>query len=144
MNIIFLDIDGVLNNQNYIINNKKDIDESKIIILKELVDKTHALIVITSAWRIIKKEYERLNEIFNKYELKIFDKTKSLQGKRGLEIKKYLNEHKKISNYVIIDDEIFEDYDDTILQNLVKTSFYQEGLTQEHIYQAEKILLKKR
>lgn len=42
-----------------------------------------------------------------------------------------------------MDDEIFEDYDDYLLKHLVKTSFYIDGLTEEHIEQAKIILNKK-
>lgn len=65
-NIIFLDIDGVLNSNKYFdsISNKEcinpvdrlmlDIDVSKVKILLEVINKTNTKIVITSSWRRMK------------------------------------------------------------------------------------------
>lgn len=113
MKIIFLDVDGVLNSQNYLLNSNNKISNSinpkKITLLKEIVDETELI-----------------------------------RGKRGEEIKLYLPKHPNIDNFVILADEIFEDYDDYLLKHLVKTSFYIDGLTEEHIEQAKIILNKKR
>lgn len=112
MKIIFLDVDGVLNSQNYLLNSNNKISNSinpkKITLLKEIVDKTELI-----------------------------------RGKRGEEIKLYLQKHPNIDNFVILDDEIFKDYDNYLLKHLVKTSFYIDGLTKEHIEQAKIILNKK-
>ena len=61
--IIFLDVDGVLNSQSYYIewmrrrrvgvdydNSEKEIDESCVKNLKEIVDKTGAAIVLSSTY----------------------------------------------------------------------------------------------
>lgn len=113
MKIIFLDVDGVLNSQNYLLNSNNKISNSinpkKITLLKEIVDETELI-----------------------------------RGKRGEEIKLYLQKHPNIDNFVILDDEIFKDYDNYLLKHLVKTSFYIDGLTKEHIEQAKIILNKKR
>ena len=63
MKIIFLDIDGVLNSDEYFdkiknlnINGiENDIDISKIILLKKSLDETGAKIVLTSSWRYTRK-----------------------------------------------------------------------------------------
>lgn len=47
MKIIFLDIDGVLNYEN----SKSKVEEEKVKLLKEIVDKTGAEIVLSSDWR---------------------------------------------------------------------------------------------
>ena len=52
--IIFLDIDGVLNSVKYDRERtEKDgnIDETRMVLLKELVDGTNAEIVLSSSWR---------------------------------------------------------------------------------------------
>lgn len=139
MKIIFLDVDGVLNSQNYLLNSNNKISNSinpkKITLLKKLVDETNSNIVVTSAWRLSKN--------FQIHALKIQDETELIRGKRGEEIKLYLQKHPNIDNFVILDDEIFKDYDDYLLKHLVKTSFYIDGLTKEHIEQAKIILNKK-
>lgn len=146
MKIIFLDVDGVLNSQNYLLNSNNKISNSinpkKITLLKELVDETGSNIVVTSAWRL-SKNFQILKNVFQIHDLKIQDKTELIRGKRGEEIKLYLQKHPNIDNFVILDDEIFEDYDDYLLKHLVKTSFYIDGLTEEHIEQAKIILNKK-
>lgn len=76
MNIIFLDIDGVLNSINYFIDNHSkvlelyqskdwndynsliikrammDIDKNKLRILKEIIDETGSYVVVISSWKI--------------------------------------------------------------------------------------------
>ena len=144
MNIIFLDIDGVLNYLNYfkyihnqVINYNKtninniltkllEIDINKLLILKELCLITNSKIVITSSWKIL-NNYPKIEEYLIKY-IPIIDTTKYLYNQRGLEIKNYLKNHPEITNYVILDDDIFPDYDEELLYHLIHTNFYNEGL----------------
>ena len=93
------------------------------------------------AYNILKFENKQLNTVDLLKE--IVDETELIRGKRGEEIKLYIPKHPNIDNFVILDDEIFEDYDDYLLKHLVKTSFYIDGLTEEHIEQAKIILNKK-
>ena len=37
-----------------------------------------------------------------------------------------------MNDYIILDDEIFPDYDENLLNHLIKTSFYEDGLTEKH------------
>ena len=63
MKVIFLDIDGVLNSDEYFdkIENlnvqgiEREIDVNKIKLLKRAVDETKAKVVLTSSWRYTKK-----------------------------------------------------------------------------------------
>ena len=53
----------------------------------------------------------------------------------------YLKEHDEITNFIIIDDEVFRDFNE--LENyLIKTDFYNDGLTEEDAEEAIKILKK--
>lgn len=54
------------------------------------------------------------------YEGITFEKTPFLENKRGKEIKQWLSEHKDIEDYVLLDDEIFKDFDEEILSHLIK------------------------
>lgn len=119
MRVIFLDIDGVLNNESHIVklvellgNEQylqllKDIQEipfdyRSCKLLQELINETNAEIILSSTWRISPK----LIEAIEKYaEIKIKDKTPRLNTIRGEEIKSYLDSHKEITNYVILDDD---------------------------------------
>ncbi len=164
MKIIFLDIDGVLNTQDYFIKNHEnvlnfydsypdypydgslnlrvdrmmmDIDLKKLIILREIVKETGAKVVVISSWKSF-GIFDEVAKRFINYGIPVIGKTIDNGDDRGCGIYKYLKEH-DVSEYVILDDEIFEDYDEILLNNLVKTSFYEEGLTEEH---AEKIIKK--
>lgn len=149
MNVIFLDIDGVLNSAEYDSNrNEKDgnIDLTRLPLLKEIVDKTNAKIVLSSSWRkvwfkdislcdIVGKE---LSDTFNSAGLEIYDKTPVL-GRRKDEIKAWLQNNPHIENYAIIDDMTFgwEELSD----HLVKTNaLIGRGLEQTHVDSAIKIL----
>ena len=53
MKVIFLDIDGVLNSEKFLNNNKGQVvDRERVSILKSIVDKTGAVIVMSSGWRL--------------------------------------------------------------------------------------------
>ena len=139
-NIIFLDIDGVLNSDKYFdsIDNKEcmnlvdrlmlDIDMSKVKLLLEVINKTNAKIVITSSWRRMKL-YPYIKERLISMGLPVVGETPFIEGRRGEEIKSYLLEN-RVSNYCIIDDEVFKDYKE-LEDYLVVTDFYEDRLTIE-------------
>lgn len=167
MKIIFLDIDGVLNNENTFINNRNvyeatgtrlpDLEEKKIELLKKIVEATNAEIVLSSTWRYHwKKEFigdknqgflgKWLDEMFQKVGLTIFDKTPSINDDRGLEISTWLSNRNDVTNWIVIDDEIFSDFEKHgILPRLIKTDFYNKngkegGLLEEHVEKAISLL----
>ena len=151
-NIIFLDIDGVLNSDKYFdsIDNKEcmnlvdrlmlDIDMSKVKILLEVINKTNAKVVITSSWRRMKL-YPYIKERLISMGLPVVGETPIIEGRRGEEIKSYLLEN-RVSNYCIIDDEVFKDYKE-LEDYLVVTDFYEDGLTIDHAKGVVKKLIKK-
>ena len=57
-------------------------------------------------------------------------KLKENSDNRGLGIKNYLQQN-NIREYIILDDDIFPDYDEELQKHLVKTNFYQDGLNEE-------------
>ena len=106
MNIVFLDIDGVLNSMPYFesIKGKRDkihneIDESKLPLLKRIVEENNAHIVLSSTWRNLDHEEEShcyaiwqyLVNSLAKYDMKIISKTPLIAQKRPLEIKTWLD-----------------------------------------------------
>lgn len=162
MKYIFLDIDGVLwthRHMKYIhdfwkeqhINRTTELDPICIENLKELVENTDAMIVITSTWRMgrsvtdLKIEFERYG--LDKY---IIDKTRVLydtegrEVKRGLEIDNFLKLNNimttegkyKAESFVIIDDDPDMVH---LMPYLVRTNM-DIGLTKEHVELAKKIL----
>lgn len=149
--VIFLDIDGVLNNENHIINlitvlGKKQyyelldgikgtpFDYESCNLLKMLVDKTGAEVVLSSTWRLNPKGVE----ILEKYTgIKVSGATPKLGTIRGEEIKEYLDNHNEVVNYVILDDDA--DMLDEQKNNFVKVN-RKFGLMLTDIIKCENIL----
>lgn len=155
MKIIFLDMDGVLNCRTsrsrcgmYL-----GIDDDKLMLLKNIVDQTSAIIVLVSTWKhgwqkCKEDKYKQdelanyLDKKFKKFGLGVFDKTSDISAcsylSRGEGILEYMNCN-KAESCVILDDFQF-DYDGCgLTDNYVKTD-NRVGLTQENIQQAIKIL----
>ena len=129
-NIVFLDIDGVLNTKWWYTqmdrNTPKDkygytFDPRSVANLKKIIDETGADIVISSSWKSF--GLSELEEMWQNRELpgKLIDITPNsvsdemllnadldhmeLFHIRGMEIKEWLDKHgKNVSHYVIIDD----------------------------------------
>lgn len=120
MKVIFLDVDGVLNSDDFIMNKnrKSDIDEENVKLLKRAVIETGAKVVVDSSFRY-KRGFAEVQEILLRNGI-TFEKTPFLENKRGKEIKQWLSEHKDIEDYVLLDDEIFKDFDEEILSHLIK------------------------
>ena len=154
MNIIFLDIDGVLNSKNYFIerhpkllelykNNKfldtislklkrmmLDIDLNKLNTLKETIKATGAYVVVTSSWKRL-EIFPYVKEQLISMGIPIIGATIDNSSNRGEGIKNYLKEN-NVKRYIILDDDIFEDYDNELLMHLVKTSFVNDGFTDSY------------
>ena len=154
-NVIFLDIDGVLNSMDYFTSAEyinqyradgfRDIDENKVILLKQLCDKSKATLILSSTWRglIGTEYYDYLETTLAKYSLTIDSHLPKLDYNRPLEIKTWLDDHAdERIKYVSLDDDFsYEQYDVYGLGKcLVKTSFYDGGLKQSHVDLALQIL----
>jgi hypothetical protein len=98
MKIIFLDVDGVLND-----NSGYHLDDFRLKLLKRIIKQTDAKIVVSSTWRLSKLSL--LQKKLNKYDLKIYSQTDVLD-KRENEIHSWLNKNSdlNISQWVSIDD----------------------------------------
>lgn len=156
MKVIFLDIDGVLNNGNTFSSQREALIEeaidkdglsfsdamAKYMIEKHLVDnlnsivnETGAKIVISSTWRK-GSSIDRLQYIFNLHGFvgEIIDKTPVLDTFRGTEIQKWLDENKQlgVEKFIILDDDDDMGYLDYCL---VQTCFV-DGLIQSDVEKA--------
>ena len=155
MNIIFLDVDGVLNSINNLINlynennrsfsgDEYPFDPNCLENLKELVNDTNSHLVISSTWKYSKESINVLLAELRKYNLDklVIGYTPILGLSRGKEIKRYLSTSKFADdvNFVILDDDT--DMED-LIPFLVQTN-RQFGLTKENVTQAKEKLLKKR
>lgn len=128
MKVIFLDVDGVLNSDEYFdkIRNLNiegiecEIDIEKIRLLKKAIDETGAKVVLSSSWRYTRNA-QLLKELLWNYGICV-DTTPFLQNERGLEIKQWLLDNENVEDFVILDDEIFDSYDEKLIKKLIKIS----------------------
>lgn len=147
--VIFLDIDGVLNCIDDYKNDVK-INDDKIKILQEIVEKSKAKIVLSSSWRFLSRKNKYrilLEEKLAEYGMSIYGETPPSKEKwinvgRPHEIKKWLEMHPEATHWVSLDDDYDEkDYEDMgIGKHTVHTHFYGAGLTHKHINMALEIL----
>ena len=151
MKVIFLDIDGVLN-----FSGCKErlgsiffVNDEKIKILKEIIDKTNAKIVLSSTWRygwhdldngdnnsVNAKEFLALKEKLLEFDIELFDKTKSINGNRPEEIIEWLSRRDDVENILILDDK----YSMQPLNKFFLQTSFREGLKPAHIKHAIEML----
>lgn len=134
MKVIFLDIDGVLN----FIGCKEKIDgmyfvnDGKIKLLKEIIDRAGAKIVLSSTWRygwfdrdngratIHLEHFVKLEEKLKEFGIEFLSRTPMLGDKvRGFEIKRWLENWngEEVDNFIILDDETdMKPYMDRLIQ----------------------------
>lgn len=146
MKVIMLDIDGVLNYENskskMTLNGIQyaGIDSNKIDNLATIVRATDAKIVLSSTWRehyVIEDGYAQKNTCgkylankMRKRGLHIYDKIGDNWpwNLRGHQIREWLDEHPAVTDYVILDDEIFADYYDfDLMSHVIKTINYTDN-----------------
>ena len=124
MNVIFLDIDGVLKpfedyypEQGLGHNFEKSCVDCLNLALKEI----NVKIVICSMWRLdFDNPLVKLKEIFkdNWIEKEVFDLTPVINGfSKGKEIKKWLEANPNVNNYLVIDDDCFKEFFNEIPKN---------------------------
>ncbi len=154
MKIIFLDIDGVLNSIAFDrerTNEQGNIDETRLPLLKQILDETGALIVISSSWRkhwgtepsLCDKLGAEINNLFAKYDIAIYDKTPQLQGNdRVEEIRLWLSQNKTVKQFVVLDDISFG-WGADLQDHLAKTNCrIGSGLERQHVRRAIELLSK--
>lgn len=132
MRVIFLDVDGVLNSSETRakIDGLKGVSKKNLRILRHIVARTQAKIVLTSAWNINFDEklvpttkagmylYHRLWE----NNLWIYDKVNDYGGNREQAVAEYVKKHNNLTDWVIIDDTHYGDYEKLNPKNIVYTS----------------------
>lgn len=146
---LFLDVDGVLNNRHTRTRTGEGwcfVDDFLVRRVREIVDATGALIVLSSTWR---DEWNRENESLNgpdfnelrakfqEFGMDFFDRTGAWQTRgRGWEILEWLN-GRDVDSFVILDD-----WDDMgpISDHLVWTN-PTYGLTEEQVQEVIEILM---
>lgn len=153
MKVIFLDVDGVLNwagSESRSPNGFVGVDDSRVKRLAKIVEHSNAAIVLVSTW---KEEWDHniencsadckyLVKKLARRGLRIIAKTTDQMSDRGRGIAEWLDRHgEHVEAWIVLDDDAFADYETYgIMPHLVKTSFGDHGLTDEHVVQAIQML----
>lgn len=118
MKVVFLDIDGVLNSMDYLkvtsrLGIRKDkvdkygdpFDPRCVLNLEMVIKETGALIVISSVWKY--QGLEAMKSMWKDRNLpgEVIGITPNINGPRGAEIEKWLQDEMSVNEYVIIDDD---------------------------------------
>lgn len=125
MKVLFLDIDGVVNNYATMqrFNGFIGINPDLAAKVQQIIKVTGCKVVLSSTWRRDAKSRSHVR----KHVCDFIDVTKSIGiGWRGEEVKEWLSRHPGVTNYAILDDD-HDFYDD---QPLFSTSF-KTGITDE-------------
>lgn len=154
MNYIFLDIDGVLNNEKHYKKQHKKyggrfccenmpFNPKSIKNLRKIIDKTNSKIVLSSSWRRIEKCMTVLKARLMEYGIKIYSVTPFINGDRGKEIKKWCKENLKQNDKIlIIDDNMYDIGNYYNSKEIVKIN-YEYGLNSFKTHEAIKKLRRK-
>jgi len=170
MNYIFLDCDGVINNQRCFIENNSNgkhncfcIDDNSLNLLAKLTKKYNCRIVLSSSWRRgfnkdLTPKYKEggaqsLLDAFKKVNILLYDITRTdiyekAHWERPIEINCYIKEHfNQNDNYVILDDddiirEAIPELRAELKKHFVKTNFYTNGFDEAAYKKAETIFNK--
>ena len=158
MKYIFLDVDGVLNNEN----TKESTPSGYVGVsmelvrnLSKIVKSTGAKIILTSDWKkgwsellfCCDDDVSYLLEKLRKCGLRIHNRTydEKLEDyfytDRGAGIRNFLDSCEDVEGYVIIDDHIFSDFDKEQKLHFVHTDS-KKGLTEDDVKKAMEILAK--
>lgn len=160
--VIFLDIDGVLNSNFWNNTHQREIsdgtliDSDKIKLLGELVRNTGAKIVLHSGWKYwfdsclkpTRAESERLQTLLMQENLTIdsvtpdhateeIKKSKKFSLIKAKEILAWLDDHKEVQQWVVIDD--LDLHNAEIAKHQLRTD-PQTGLTIKDVHEIEKML----
>lgn len=148
MKIIFLDIDGVLNHSK----SKVFIENDCLKELKRICQRTKAKIVMISSWKevFLKDSYKDRPE--RKMFEKIFTKKNSMElvgvtknlgdgDNRVLEVLDYLENHKRVNSFVILDD-VNYGYREVFGEKYIQTDWNNGGLVVEKAEKAIYVLNK--
>ena len=158
MNIIFLDIDGVLNSNiekspyNKELSSGKIIDNDKVKLLSQLVNQTSSKIVLHSGWKYwfdknispLNPEAQHLIDLLDENGLAIYDitpdlatdeikRSKKFSLVKASEILQWIDTH-SVENWIVLDD--LDLHNSIVSEHQIKTDS-QTGLTKSDIEAAK-------
>jgi two-component system, cell cycle response regulator DivK len=135
--VLFLDIDGVVNNKSTKKNHQSVVNVEPVLVarVRRIVQNTGCKVVLSSSWRLFQSSRDEAEKKICKFA----DITPILRAPRGYEIKAWLTMHPETDHYAILDDA------DSILpeqrMNFFQTT-WENGLTEGIALAVEKHLSK--
>ncbi len=155
MRVLFLDFDGVLNSDRYAKERdwrtQGNIDETRLPLLRRIIDETGAVIVLSTSWRehwdpdpsLCAPGWQPTGELFARYGIEILDRTPKYGGgyDRDLEIRAWLTAHgDDVESFAILDYQRFGwgDLEERLVQTDMKVG---RGLMERHAEKAIELLL---
>lgn len=144
LKVLFLDIDGVLlNEQDYRTNGSRVIPQERVDLIKQACDRTGAVIVVSSTWRYSDETRDRLTMMG----LSLHPDWRTIRSRvegalimaeiRGDEIKQWLDAHPEVASFAIVDDD--SDMRPEQMSRFVQTQF-STGVTPAHVERLVAIL----
>jgi len=170
MNVIFTDVDGVLNYKNFDeeyfceflenqSNSRINVDPYKVSILARICRETDSKLVLSSSWKLLndaqgkhKEKLEELLNLFNRFGIEFYGYTPNipnLNARKGekmwkeYDIQAYLKQHPEVTSFCIFDDEL---YDLTSMKDYLIQTYWDVdgmgdgGILDSHIEDASRIL----
>jgi len=146
--ILFLDVDGVLNGENY---GYGGVDDSLLFLLKTIIDQTNCKIVLSTTWRLNQSaraallHFMKARADINVEDIIIGD-TPSLKGeKRAFEIETFLHSEDVQSQYFVtkwcaIDDMALNRQEPIFMRNHFVQTNYRTGITSNDAMHVVQIL----
>lgn len=150
--ILFLDVDGVLNGENY---GYQGLDDNLLFLLKAILDETGCKIVLSTTWRLnacarnLLLHSMKATADINVDDIIIGDtpccKDKRGKSARAAEIAKFLDSEKFqteyiCSHWVAIDDLALHLQDEDLMRDHFVRTNYRTGMTSEDCFHAIQIL----
>lgn len=142
--VVLFDCDGVINNYDSFSNRKITYEKSylldKVKMIADLATEFNAQLVCVSSWAV-SPDHECFQNLLNEFKIfghdTIYIKPDDDRWDRPGQVNNIVKDY-DIKQFVVLDDDWDEkSYNRYNMGNhLVKTSFYEEGLTEEHIKDA--------
>jgi hypothetical protein len=144
MKVLFLDIDGVLNNMYSMVQYKAHLWPPLVYKLNEISNSdTDVKVVVSSSWRILFSDYDLKVLLgragWSRSDLIIGTTPRASRddNTRGNEIQKWLDAHPEVTHYAIVDDD--SDMLESQMPHFVNTT-YELGLIDSDVKKIKKIL----
>lgn len=131
MNVLFLDVDGVLNSAAWFASQPPmsvtEVDARAVRRVQRIIARTGAKVVLSSSWRHTPELIEQLRAAG----VPIDDVTgpRSPHGNRGVEIADWLRAHPEVTTFAIVDDDA--DAGDCAPERFVRT-YWRTGMYGKH------------